>query len=81
MRAVNLNYAKTHLGRLVDDALAGEEIVIAEAGTPLVRLAPMTAAKKRVFGLDQGKIVIRENFDDPLTEFVEILDGSSNDSR
>jgi antitoxin (DNA-binding transcriptional repressor) of toxin-antitoxin stability system len=32
MRAVNLDYAKTHLGRLVVDALAGEEIVIAEAG-------------------------------------------------
>jgi hypothetical protein len=47
----------------------------------LVRLAPVTAARKRVFGLDQGKIVIRENFDDPLTEFVEILDGSSNDPR
>ncbi|MEB3200215.1 MAG: type II toxin-antitoxin system prevent-host-death family antitoxin [Synechococcaceae cyanobacterium] len=33
--------AKTHLSRYVDQALAGEEVVIARAGKPLVRLAPL----------------------------------------
>lgn len=37
MREVNLHYAKTHLSRLVDAAVAGEEILIARAGKPLVR--------------------------------------------
>jgi len=69
MRAVNLKYAKAHLDRLVDEAMAGEEIDISEAGTPLVRLAPVPSQKKRVFGLDQGKIVIRADFDAPLSEF------------
>ena len=41
---VNLHDAKTHLSRYVDQALAGEEVVIARAGKPLVRLVPLAAA-------------------------------------
>jgi len=81
MRAVNLKYAKTHLDRLVEEAVAGEEIVISKAGTPLVRLAPVVSLKKRVFGLAQGKIILRDNFDDPVPEFEQILDGSPDDPR
>ena len=32
--------AKTHLSPSVDQALAGEKVVIARAGKPLVRLVP-----------------------------------------
>jgi prevent-host-death family protein len=39
---VNLHDAKTHLSRYVDQALAGEEVVIARAGKPLVRLMPVS---------------------------------------
>jgi prevent-host-death family protein len=81
VRAVNLKYAKTHLDRLVDEAMAGEEIVISKGGSPVVRLAPVAALKKRVFGLDQGKIVIRDDFDAPLPELETILDGSPDDPR
>jgi prevent-host-death family protein len=38
---VNLHDAKTHLSRYVDQALAGEEVVIARAGKPLVKLVPL----------------------------------------
>lgn len=38
---VNLHDAKTHLSRYVDQALDGEEVVIARAGGPLVRLVPV----------------------------------------
>ncbi len=38
---VNLHDAKTHLSRYVDQALGGEEVVIARAGRPLVRLVPV----------------------------------------
>lgn len=81
MRAVNLSYAKTHLDRLVDEAMAGEEIFISEAGTPLVRLVPVPARKKRVFGLDQGKIIIRADFDVPLPEFEDCFYNSPDDPR
>jgi prevent-host-death family protein len=32
---------ETHLSRYVDQAVAGEEVVIARAGKPLVRLVPV----------------------------------------
>ena len=35
MRTVNIHAAKTHLSRLVDQAAAGGEIVIARAGRPM----------------------------------------------
>ena len=38
---VNLHDAKTHLSRYVDQALAGEEVVIARAGKPLVQPVPV----------------------------------------
>ncbi len=41
MRKVNLGYAKDHLESLVDEAIAGEEVVIASKGTRLVRLIPI----------------------------------------
>jgi hypothetical protein len=53
---VNLHDAKTHLSRYVDQALSGEEVVIARAGKPLVRLVPLNtqpAPRKGGFLRDQ----------------------------
>jgi len=41
MKTVNIHAAKAHLSALVEEALAGEEIIIAKAGKPVVRLAPL----------------------------------------
>jgi prevent-host-death family protein len=41
---VNIHAAKTHLSRLVDRAASGEEIVIARAGKPVARIAPLASA-------------------------------------
>jgi prevent-host-death family protein len=38
---VNIAEAKAKLSSLLDQALAGEEVVIARAGKPLVRLTPV----------------------------------------
>jgi len=42
MKTVNIHEAKTHLSRLVEEAAAGEVIVIAKAGKPMVRLVPVS---------------------------------------
>ncbi len=47
MKQVSLYEAKTHLSKLVDEASAGEEIVIAKNGKPLARLLPLSAPAKR----------------------------------
>ena len=81
MREVNLHFAKTHLSRLVDQALAGEEIVISRNGTAMVKLTPVkTAGKGRVLGKDQGKIFIAEDFDAPMPELEALFYGNDTDS-
>jgi prevent-host-death family protein len=44
---VNMHEAKTSLSRLVERALAGEEIVIARNGEPLVKLVPVPKEPER----------------------------------
>lgn len=69
MTTVNIHAAKTHLSRLVEAAAAGEEIIIAKAGTPRAKLVALTAGagrKERSLGLLVGRLSIPEDFDAPL---------------
>ncbi len=57
MKVINIQAAKTHLSRIVEQAAAGEEIVLAKAGKPMVRIipySPVRAARKG--GQLKGKI-------------------------
>ena len=75
MRTVNIHAAKTHLSRLVEEAAAGTEIIIAKAGTPRAKLVPLTAGSgrnERRLGLLAGRLSIPEDFDAPLP--ADILD-------
>ena len=48
---VNLHDAKTNLSRYVDQALDGDDVVIARAGKPLVKLVPVDSTpRKRQLG-------------------------------
>ena len=74
MKTVNIHAAKTQLSRLVEDAAAGEEIVIAKAGKPIARLTAIDKPdRRRTFGMLKGKIWISDDFDAPLPS--EILRG------
>lgn len=52
LTTVNMHDAKTHLSRLVDKVMRGEAVVIAKAGTPVVKMiaidSPPSAPKKRI---------------------------------
>ncbi len=66
-KTVNIHAAKTHLSRLVEEAAAGEEIVIAKAGRPVARLVALEAQRLRPKpGSMRGRIHIAEDFDAPL---------------
>ena len=59
----NMHQAKTSLSRLVERALAGEEIIIARKGEPLVKLVPVPKEPKpRVPGRYKGQIWIGPDF-------------------
>ena len=67
MKTVNIHSAKTHLSALVEEALAGEEIIIAKAGKPVVRLEPLHKNKfDRKPGRLKHLIRMKPGFDDPL---------------
>lgn len=62
VKTVNIQAAKTHLSRLVEEVAEGEEIILAKAGKPMVRMVPYAAARKaRVSGLFAGKAWEAEN--------------------
>jgi prevent-host-death family protein len=73
MKIVNIHEAKTTLSQLLESVLAGEDVVISKAGTPLARLIPYHVQKKpRSPGIWKGKVIIADDFDDPLPLYSEV---------
>jgi prevent-host-death family protein len=60
----NVAEAKTQLSQLLDAAVAGEEVIVARAGKPLVRLVPIEAPAERELGF--LSLDIADDFFDPL---------------
>lgn len=69
MSVTNIHEAKTHLSKLVAAAEAGEDVVIARAGKPAVRLVPVEPIPPelnfRIPNQFAGQIWIADDFDDP----------------
>ncbi len=74
MPTVNVYEAKTQLSRLLARVERGERIVIARAGKPIAALEPIRDRPPvRTPGRDRGRIVIHEDFDEPLPDFDPAL--------
>jgi antitoxin (DNA-binding transcriptional repressor) of toxin-antitoxin stability system len=74
MKKVNIYEAKTRLSRLVEEAAAGRDVVIARAGRPVARLTRLVGAGgKRRLGLLDGRFRIPDDFNRPLPD--EVLRG------
>jgi prevent-host-death family protein len=63
MKTVNMHEAKTHLSKLVDEAIEGEPFIIAKAGKPLVKVEKVTAEPARRTGFLKGQIDAPDDFD------------------
>ena len=68
MFVVNVHQAKTQLSRLLARVEAGEDVVIARRGEPVARLVGCKPQGKRQADVLKGKVVIPDNFFDPLPE-------------
>ena len=64
---MNVQQAKAQLSRLVDAALMGDEVIIAKAGKPCVRLVPLEQAPRQP-GSAKGKAALTPAFFEPLPE-------------
>ena len=69
-QTVNVHEAKTHFSKLLERVANGEEVTIAKAGKPVARLVPIAAPEKRPLGMDRGKVVISDDFNDPLPDAI-----------
>ena len=67
MRQVSVHEAKTHLSRLLRRVDLGEEVVITRSGRPVARLVAVEDARP-TFGVDEGRYVVPDDFDEPLDE-------------
>ena len=72
---VNVHQAKSQLSKLIERALAGEEIIIARNNKPTVRLEVLPESRsKRKMGTLKGMIVhMDESFDEPLDDFQDYM--------
>jgi antitoxin (DNA-binding transcriptional repressor) of toxin-antitoxin stability system len=75
MTQVTIHEAKTHLSKLIQKALAGEEIIIAKGKQPLVKLVALPEARpQRRIGEAIGVILyMADDFDEPLADFEEYM--------
>ena len=75
MKQYNIAEAKSHFSELVKLALLGEDVLIARDNKPLLRLIPITEAKKeRRPGSANGQILsIAPDFDDLPPDFKEYV--------
>jgi antitoxin (DNA-binding transcriptional repressor) of toxin-antitoxin stability system len=67
MRTINIHQAKTHLSRLVDEAVEGDSFVIAKRGKQMVqvtRLNALPSKGNRLLGSMKGMFTLPDNFDE-----------------
>ncbi|MDE0453084.1 MAG: type II toxin-antitoxin system prevent-host-death family antitoxin [Gammaproteobacteria bacterium] len=74
---VNMHQAKSQLSRLGKLAWEGEDIVIARAGDPWLRLMPYRErGKERKLGGLEGEIWMAPDFDEEDEELIEAIENS-----
>jgi prevent-host-death family protein len=65
-KAFNIGEAKTNLSKLIAEALAGNDIVLANRGKPVVKLIPVDKPEMRKLGFINGSVP--DSFFEPLSE-------------
>jgi prevent-host-death family protein len=65
---LTIHAAKTHLSKLIQVALAGEEVIIANGGKPVVKLVPLPGGRYQLGGLESKLAPPSDEFFEPLGE-------------
>ncbi len=80
MKQVNIHEAKTRLSQLIADVERGDEVVIARAGKPAVRLVKVEPERKvlRKAGRLKGQFWFAPDYDEADAEILEMFEESIN---
>jgi prevent-host-death family protein len=79
MKTINIHEAKTHLSRLIEQAVQGRPFIIAKAGKPLVKVSALDASERtgvQRIGFLRGEVEVPDDFDDIGRDEIESLFGS-----
>ncbi|MHB8368519.1 MAG: type II toxin-antitoxin system Phd/YefM family antitoxin [Leptospirales bacterium] len=74
MKTVNIHEAKTHLSKLIEQAVKGESFIIAKAGKPLVKVMRLDSPdpdQMRRIGFMSGQIRVPDDFNQMHAEEIE----------
>lgn len=76
MTQVTIHEAKTHLSRLIQLALDGEEVIIAKGKQPMVKLVvvPEMRTERRLGDCPDLVTYMAEDFNEPLDDFAEYME-------
>lgn len=78
MKIININEAKTHLSKLVEEVLQGKDVVVAKYDKPVVRLVPFQpAAQPRKLGVMSGQVTESADCWAPDPEIEKVFYGES----
>lgn len=76
MQIINIHQAKTNLSQLIEKTLRGEDVIIAKAGKPIVKLvAYKKTLKPRKPGALKGKIFVPDDFTEESEEINKLFYG------
>jgi len=82
MHIANISEAKTNLSQLIKRALAGDEVIIARANEPLVKLTPVTQdVSPRVGGFWAGQVKFIGDWDEADREIEAMFEESIAESE
>lgn len=75
LKVVNIHEAKTHLSRLVEEAMNGDSFIIAKAGKPMVKVIRLDTQQlekpKSRIGFMKGQFQVPEDFDTMFQKEIE----------
>ncbi|MGH1393451.1 MAG: type II toxin-antitoxin system Phd/YefM family antitoxin [Trichormus sp.] len=76
MKLANLEEAENNLPQLIEYALQGEEVIISQAGKPLVKLVRYSpVVTPRTPGFWEGKVKMSDDFDVTPNEIINAFMG------
>jgi antitoxin (DNA-binding transcriptional repressor) of toxin-antitoxin stability system len=72
MIRLNIHEAKTHLSKHLRRVKKGESIILCERNVPIAEIRPIKPENRvpRPIGLDKARLVVPENFNDPLPDWL-----------
>ncbi len=67
----NVQEAKAHLSKLLQEVSGGAKVIIAKAGKPMALVSPVEKKRSQIrFGVLKGKVNVAKDFNGPLPDSV-----------